>query len=63
MKEVRVIEGEQLTKDQVLGTVGMTGWTTGPHLHLEIYQKGRAIDPATILPAFASPDYAIAQGK
>src|SRR3989338_9249681 len=63
MKEVRVIEGEQLTKDQVLGTVGMTGWTTGPHLHLEIYQNGRAIDPATIFPPFASPDYAIAQGK
>lgn len=63
MKEVRVIEGEQVTRDKVLGTVGMTGWTTGPHLHLEVYQNGRAIDPASVLPAFTSPDYTIAQAK
>lgn len=63
MKDVKVIEGDQVTKDQPLGTVGMTGWTTGPHLHLEVYQNGRAIDPAAVLPAFASPDYAIAQGE
>ncbi len=63
MKEIRVIEGEQVSRDQVVGTVGMTGWTTGPHLHLEVYQNGRAIDPAAILPAFTSPDYRIAQGK
>lgn len=63
MKEVKVIEGDQISKDQVLGTVGLTGWTTGPHLHLEVYQNGRAIDPAAILPAFASPDYRIAQGE
>lgn len=63
MKEVRVIEGDQISKDQVLGTVGMTGWTTGPHLHLEVYQNGRATDPEAILPAFASPDYTIAQSE
>lgn len=63
MKDIKVIEGDQVTKDQPLGTVGMTGWTTGPHLHLEIYQNGHTIDPAAILPAFASPDYAIAQAK
>lgn len=63
MKDIKVIEGDQVTKDQPLGTVGMTGWTTGPHLHLEIYQNGHAIDPAAILPAFSSPDYAIAQAK
>lgn len=63
MDEIKVIEGDQVAKDQTLGTVGMTGWTTGPHLHLEVYQNGHAIDPAAILPAFASPDWAIAQAK
>lgn len=62
MREVRVIEGEAVAKDQLLGNVGLTGWTTGPHLHLEIYQNGRAIDPVAILPAFTSPDYRIARG-
>ena len=52
MKDIRVIEGKVVEKDYVLGTVGMTGWTTGPHLHLEIYQNGRAIDPKTVLPEF-----------
>lgn len=52
LDEIRVIEGEKITKDQVLGTVGMTGWTTGPHLHLEMYENGRAINPLEILPDF-----------
>jgi len=52
MREIKVIEGEVIEGDYVLGTVGMTGWTTGPHLHLEIYQNGRAIDPKTVLPEF-----------
>ncbi|MBU2052114.1 M23 family metallopeptidase, partial [Patescibacteria group bacterium] len=63
MKKIMVIEGDQISKDQSVGTVGLTGWTTGPHLHLEIFQNGRAIDPASVLPAFASPDYSIAQGE
>lgn len=52
MRDINVIEGEVVEGDYVLGTVGMTGWTTGPHLHLEIYQNGRAIDPKTVLPDF-----------
>ena len=52
LNEIKVIVGDQLAKGQVLGTIGLTGWTTGPHLHLEIYQNGRAIDPLTILPEF-----------
>lgn len=63
MDKINMIVGDQINKDQVLGTVGMTGWTTGPHLHLEVYQNGRAIDPAAVLPAFASADWAIAQAE
>lgn len=63
MKDIKVIEGEKIGKDQPIGTVGMTGWTTGPHLHLEVYQNGKAVDPAAILPAFTSPDYRMAEEK
>lgn len=50
MREIKVIEGQEVNKEMGLGTVGMTGWTNGPHLHLEIYQNCRAIDPLTVLP-------------
>jgi|APSaa5957512576_1039674.scaffolds.fasta_scaffold62688_1 murein DD-endopeptidase MepM/ murein hydrolase activator NlpD len=52
LKEMKVIEGERVSATQAIGTVGMTGWTTGPHLHLEIYLGGRAIDPLSVLPSF-----------
>ena len=54
LNEIRVKPGDLINQSQVLGTIGLTGWTTGPHLHLEIYQNGRAIDPLTILPEFGS---------
>jgi len=53
LRDIRVIEGEMVNKGQEIGTVGMTGWTTGSHLHLEIYQDGRAINPAQVLPEFS----------
>src|SRR3989344_3525771 len=52
LNEIRVKPGDLINQSRGLGTIGLTGWTTGPHLHLEIYQNGRAIDPLTILPEF-----------
>jgi len=52
LKDIYVIEGQTVTKEFPLGTVGMTGWTTGPHLHLELYQDGKPIDPLTVLPDY-----------
>jgi len=60
LRDIRVIEGEMVNRGQEIGTVGMTGWTTGPHLHLEIYEDGRTINPSLVLPEF-SP--LLAQGK
>ena len=37
--------GESVRLGQPISTVGMTGATTGPHLHYEIYVEGQPVDP------------------
>lgn len=49
LDQIYVKPGQQITMDTTIGTVGLTGWTTGPHLHFETYQDGIAINPLTIV--------------
>jgi murein DD-endopeptidase MepM/ murein hydrolase activator NlpD len=42
--------GDELTTGQVLGHVGLTGYSTGPHLHFEARLDNRPIDPRLLLP-------------
>ncbi|KKQ92151.1 MAG: Peptidase M23 [Candidatus Woesebacteria bacterium GW2011_GWA2_40_7] len=42
--------GETVTTDDEIGKVGLTGRTTGPHLHLEIRQDGVPLNPFSIIP-------------
>jgi len=49
LDKILVKTGDEVSTDEALGTVGLTGWTTGPHLHLEVYEEGRAINPKIIL--------------
>jgi murein DD-endopeptidase MepM/ murein hydrolase activator NlpD len=48
---INVNVGDQVTKETVLGTVGLTGWTTGPHLHFEVRKDSAYLNPKQILPA------------
>ena len=41
--------GQDVDKDAVLGYVGSTGRSTGPHLHLEVAENGRNINPYTLI--------------
>lgn len=44
-----VTVGQSITAGTIIGNVGSTGMSTGPHLHLEIHTDGNAIDPIRFL--------------
>lgn len=45
MQSRNVKAGDRVTKGDVIGWVGSTGLSNGPHLHFEIWQNGTRIDP------------------
>lgn len=49
--EVQLVEGQTVTAGMRIGRVGMTGRTTGPHLHWTLKYNGNYIDPALVLQA------------
>jgi murein DD-endopeptidase MepM/ murein hydrolase activator NlpD len=41
--------GQRVTQGQVIGRIGSSGWSTGPHLFFEVRRNGVPIDPARYL--------------
>jgi murein DD-endopeptidase MepM/ murein hydrolase activator NlpD len=46
MSRVTVRPGEKVKRGQIIGYVGNTGASTGPHLHYEVWRNGEKVDPA-----------------
>lgn len=50
LSKIEVHVGENVTTNTEIGKVGITGHSSGPHLHLEIRQNGFPLNPLTVLP-------------
>jgi murein DD-endopeptidase MepM/ murein hydrolase activator NlpD len=51
MNSINVKLGQEIAIGQKVGTMGSTGRSTGPHLHYEIYFRGKSYDPIKFLRA------------
>jgi len=49
LSRIQVSKGQTIQKGQVVGAVGSTGWSTGPHLHFEFRVNGVHVDPQSVI--------------
>jgi len=54
---VKVAQGRAVKRGDEIGTVGMSGLTTGPHVHYELWQRDKHLNPED----FFFPDWVVAQ--
>ena len=45
----RVAAGDEVQQGQIIGAIGMTGMTTGPHVHFVVWRDGELIDPLSLI--------------
>ena len=48
MSRIAVSPGMRVHSGEVIGFVGSTGLSTGPHLHYEVYEGGHTVDPLSV---------------
>ena len=58
LSKIDVSVGSQVTRGQLIGYIGSTGRSTGPHLHYELRLNDKSINPRHVLPP-ESPDLSI----
>ena len=49
LSKIKVNNGQNIDIGQLIGNIGSTGRSTGPHLHYEVHQNGKRINPISFL--------------
>lgn len=50
LSKIEVFVGDEVDMNKEIGQVGITGHSTGPHLHIEVLQNGKSINPFSLIP-------------
>ena len=50
LSEIWVVQGQWVNQGDAVGALGSTGYSTGPHLHFELWSGGIPVDPLAYLP-------------
>ena len=50
LSDIYVGQGQYVGQGELIGALGSTGYSTGPHLHFEIHVGGGSVDPLAYLP-------------
>jgi murein DD-endopeptidase MepM/ murein hydrolase activator NlpD len=56
LHEILVHKGQKIKRGNIIGTIGDSGKSTGPHLHYEVLENGRARNPKHYYAEDLSPD-------
>ncbi|WP_281820574.1 M23 family metallopeptidase [Sphingobium sp. BS19] len=48
MSRIAAYPGQRVRRGQVIGYVGSSGLSTGPHLHYELYRNGQTVNPSSV---------------
>jgi murein DD-endopeptidase MepM/ murein hydrolase activator NlpD len=57
LNRFEVAIGDQVHKGQIIGQMGNTGMSTGPHLHYEVRINGTKVNPSRYLNRIENPSY------
>ena len=49
LSRIYVRSGQKVCAGKLIGRVGSTGWSTGPHLHFTLWHNGRLVNPMKVL--------------
>ncbi|NJM94994.1 MAG: M23 family metallopeptidase [Acaryochloridaceae cyanobacterium CSU_5_19] len=60
---LRIRKGQLIRAGERIGQVGMTGRTTGPHLHWTLKYQGKLVDPAAVLRAMYGAQRGVASNQ